>query len=1710
MVTTTTIGLVAASLAAVVASAPAQAAPDDSDLVISEVYGGGNQSSGTPAYNADYVEIYNPTAGSVDLLGYHVIYRSASGGVGGGTSLRGTLPAGGRYLVQMSGTGAAGATLPVTPDRVASPAVSMATAGGQVLLTDRVVTFPVGDLTGVAGIVDMVGSGDGSDTPNAYEGADGPSATNTNSVSRASDGTDTDDNSDDFAAGAPSPEACGCTGAPGAAAGLLSISAVQGPGYTTPYLDRSVTIRGVVTASYPTGGFNGFVVQTFDTGNGSEDPTPGSDAIYVQRIGVNPAVVPAVGTAVEVTGTAIEGGGQSLGLTQITAEEADVTATPLIDPVAATTTAWPDNDDDREGLESLWVKLSGGYTVTNSFNTSTFGEIGLASGSGPLRQPTDVAEPGTPAAEAVVEENAARGVILDDGASTNYGSTPNSNPAMPWLTPTAAAATTPTPVRVGQAATLPGNLIVDYRNNNWKVQPTTHVTGANDDGIITLTGNPRNPSPANVGGDLTLASFNVLNYFNTTGEAWEAAKTGRSCTYFVNRTSERIAVNNCSVATGEPTGTQGPRGAATTASLGRQQAKIVRAINNLDADIVSLEEIEQSLALGETDRDDAVKTLVNALNVQADTTRWAYAPSPPQTPSFAEEDVIRTAFIYNPNTVDLVGASRILIDTVAPIPFANAREPLAQAFKPAGASDAESFAVVANHFKSKSAGSSSGSGNFDSGDGQGAFNADRVAQATQLVEFANSFAATRGTDKVFLAGDFNSYTYEDPMQVLYDAGFDVIQSDTPGEYSYSFSGLSGTLDHILANGPAQSLVTGADLWEINANESVGYQYSRYRYNVTDLYAATPYASSDHNPTLVGIRTDAPSDVTKVQVLGMNDFHGRLTRNPTGAEAGAAVLAGAVDKLRQENPNTVWAAAGDLIGASTFESFIQNDKPTIDALNAAGLDVSSVGNHEFDQGYDDLVNRVMADDNPEGGAEWKYLGANVRFKATGNPALPATWIKSFDGVDIGFVGAVTEHLPELVSPDGIAEIMVTDIVEETNAAAIDLKEEGADLVILLVHEGAATTSYASAVDPASDFGKIVNGVSPDVDAIISGHTHLAYNHRVPVPAWAQQDRAITKRPVVSSGQYGFNLNQLRYRFDADTGEPLSVRTRILALQSPDGAGNFSPNYSENPVVKGIVDDAVAVANVLGAQELGKIGGAFRRPALSATADARGRESTLGNLVAEVQRWATESPTTGSAQIAFMNPGGLRADMVPGAGGVLTYRQAANVQPFANTLVNMDMTGAQIKLALQQQLQPVNASRPFLRLGVSEGFTYTYRLLGPSSAPTGMEVGPMFLDGEPIDLAATYSVTVNSFLASGGDNFGAFAQGTGKQDTGKTDLQGMVDYMAAFASSTPLPVDYSQRAVGVVWPGGAPAADYAPGGTVAFDLTSLDMTATGDLQDDTVKVLLDGEELGSATIDHAPGVLATFDEWGTASVSVDLPDDVASGAHVLEVTGDNAPDASTGTVALVPITVAGGAGPGPGPGPGPDPTPTKVATAVAADAPSVQYGEASMITATVTPATAAGTVRVLLKGTVVGTATLSAGKATISLAGSSLSPGAYPLQVAYEGNATHQASSTTITHVVTKATPTMTVKAPKKVEVGDRAKVKVKLAVANDVPLKGRVELTIKGGQTLKGKVEDGKVVFKLPKAQANDVGSKIKVVIVYGGTNLVDKARAKASIKVVDS
>ena len=1480
---------------------------------------------------------------------------------------------------------------------------------------------------------------------------------------------------------------------------LRTIADVQGTSDRSPFAPaigtdpgEIVRVQGVVTGKYAdpypaqlgtNGGLDGMYIQA-----PGADTAGASDAVFVFGNNSMPAGV-AIGDSVEVIGAVSE----FAGLTEITPGANGVSEIASIGSATPRAIAYPTTEATREAREGELLDPTGAFTVTNSFSTNQFGEIGLATGDHPLVQPTEEkADDDVAGLAAVKADNAARAVVLDDGTSINYltNDSPQQDLPLPWLTANHA-------VRVGASVDFEQPVILDYRNNAWKFQPTEPVL---DDGADVATFEDTragNDTPQDVGGDLKIATFNVLNYFNTTGEQYvangaaQAPPVNTACTYYTDRDGNRIANNTCGVVTNGTNAGNGPRGAATTPSYQRQRDKIVTAINALDADIVGLEEIENSMKLtGETNRDDAVAALVTALNADAGAATWRYVHSPGEAlvaSAVSEQDVIRPAFIYKQANVTPVGQSDILFGTTE---FANAREPLAQAFKPKGALDSMAFAVIVNHFKSKGDSTPAATGDNATNPDTGAFNGDRTRQATRLAAFAQEFAEARGIDAVFLAGDFNSYTKEDPMQALYGAGYTAIESDTAGEETYSFGGLSGSLDHVLGNAAAMTMVEGADIWDINAAESVAYQYSRYNYNVRQLFDAdNPFAASDHNPEIVGINLHAYSTAyTPIQIVATNDFHGRLLADGANA-AGAAVLSGAVKEMRADNPDTVFAAAGDLIGASTFESFIQHDKPTIDALNEAGLQVSSAGNHEFDAGYDDLLNRVMAPydpvDNPEGGADWKYIASNVHGPA-GGPQLAKSYKQTFTTpagpIVVGFVGAVTEDLPSLVSPGGMVGVTVDDIVDSVNAEADNLRDnQGADLVVMLVHEGAPTTSCASMTDPNTTWGHIVTGVNDGVDAIVSGHTHLAYNCSFPVAGWTGRD--VTERPVVSAGQYGTNLNQLMFTFDNTTGELVATSQDIVNLT---GTG-FTPD----PAVTTIVDAAKVKADVLGAVRLGDIGGVFNRAKLvDGTTENRGGESTLGNLVAEVQRWATETPEAGSAQIAFMNPGGLRADMagtVEGATRKLTYKQAAVVQPFANTLVNMRLTGANLKLVLEQQWQRDASgnvpTRAFLRLGVSKGFTYTY----DPAKPEGSRITGMWLNGVPVDAAASYSVTVNSFLATGGDNFRGFTNGTGTRDTGKADLQAMVDYMAAFADTTPLPVDYSQRAVGVSFPADAPAS-YKPGEHVLFNVSSWAMSTAADTEDTAVTVKLGSQVLGTAVLDNEPTTALT-DEVGKAAVDVVLPAGTPGGATSLTLVGEQ-----TGTSVSVPLTIAAT-----------PPTPPTAPTVSAGDV-SMTYGTSAVVTVTVNP-TATGTVQVLDGAKVLGTATVSGGVAKVTLAAGSVKPGSHTLTAVYSGDGSFTSGSDTFTVSVAKAgSSTKTKDSPGKVKV-KKTRVTLKITVSGKfgVVATGKVKVKVPGQGTETVTLRAGKATLKLGKFTST---GKKTIRIDYLGSDLLKPSSDTVKIKVV--
>jgi len=567
----------------------------------------------------------------------------------------------------------------------------------------------------------------------------------------------------------------------------------------------------------------------------------------------------------------------------------------------------------------------------------------------------------------------------------------------------------------------------------------------------------------------------------------------------------------------------------------------------------------------------------------------------------------------------------------------------------------------------------------------------------------------------------------------------------------------------------------------------------------------------------------------INLVTVNDFHGRIARD--GVAAGAAALSTAVKEIRATNPNTVFAAAGDLIGASTFTSFIANDVPTIDALNAAGLEVSAVGNHEFDQGFKDLMERVLPL------ANWEYIGANVKTN-DGSPNLPEYWTQTFEGVTIGFVGAVTDELPSLVSPAGIANLIIEEPVVAANRVANQLSDGNpangeADIVVMLVHEGAATTDVSSAIDPASRFGKIVLGANTNIDAIVSGHTHLAYNH------------VINGRPVISSGQYGEKFSNMTIEVDATTKQILSMTNVVI-----DATNAGAVKYPDDPVVAPIVAAAVTNATALGSVPLGNTTADILR---GAGATNRAAESTLGNFVADVQLWSANQ--IGGAQIAFMNPGGLRADLVYAPDGVVTYAEAAGVQPFANTLITMDLTGAQVKTVLEQQWQPVGASRPILHLGVNKELKYTF----DATRAAGDRITGIWLSGVAIDPAATYRVVANSFLAAGGDNFFELAKGTNKADTGKIDLQSQVDYLAAFKTVSP---DYAQRSYGI-----RATTPNAVGEPLVVDVSSLDWTNANEPKSGTANATIGGAAFPPALVD--PTLLGVSDEAGRATFSTLVP-------------------------------------------------------------------------------------------------------------------------------------------------------------------------------------------------------------------------------------------------
>jgi 2',3'-cyclic-nucleotide 2'-phosphodiesterase (5'-nucleotidase family) len=520
---------------------------------------------------------------------------------------------------------------------------------------------------------------------------------------------------------------------------------------------------------------------------------------------------------------------------------------------------------------------------------------------------------------------------------------------------------------------------------------------------------------------------------------------------------------------------------------------------------------------------------------------------------------------------------------------------------------------------------------------------------------------------------------------------------------------------------------------------------------------------------------------ELQVLSFNDFHGHL-QPPSGTDAtlgaqldpsgtpvgGAEYLASTLTALRAGAPNSVTVAAGDLIGGSPFLSGLFHDEPAVESLNALGLDISSVGNHEFDEGVDELIRMQRGGCRPDEGcylpwgrrgypgADFSWLAANVVRESTGRTVLPGTTVRRVDGVKVGYIGMTLEDTPVLVAQSGIEGITFEDEVETANAAAAALKQRGVDTIIVLLHEGGLQAgTYKDCNGIAGPIVDIARALDPAIDLVVTGHTHQPYVCNIPDPSGAP-------RMVTSASSYGRVVTETSLFIDKATGDV----NRALTTSTNHLVTRTNPDPTQTEIVNRWNAASAPIAN----RVIARISADLTR------SPNRDTESTMANVIADAQLAATLG---NGAQLALMNPGGVRADLTVadisgGEGpGEVTYAEAFEVQPFGNLLVTLDMTGDQIERLLEQQYVAGRpGGRDQLIFGVSAGLTFTYT----GTAPEGARVSDVRLNGAPLVPATTYKVTTNSFLADGGDAFTVFREGTNRIGGGD-DLDALIAYLAA---------------------------------------------------------------------------------------------------------------------------------------------------------------------------------------------------------------------------------------------------------------------------------------------------------------------------------------------
>ncbi|WP_062243415.1 bifunctional metallophosphatase/5'-nucleotidase [Brevibacterium epidermidis] len=636
----------------------------------------------------------------------------------------------------------------------------------------------------------------------------------------------------------------------------------------------------------------------------------------------------------------------------------------------------------------------------------------------------------------------------------------------------------------------------------------------------------------------------------------------------------------------------------------------------------------------------------------------------------------------------------------------------------------------------------------------------------------------------------------------------------------------------------------------------------------------------------GIDAQAAPEGTKVQLLNITDFHGRIS------EAGTQV-ASVVEEERAkfgtggDNMGTGVLSTGDNIGASTYTSSSQNDKPTLDVLNAIGVQTSAVGNHEFDKGIDDLTGRVSD------AADFPYSAANVYDKGTENvvDGLDEYSIVDVGGVSIAVIGVVTKDTASLVSPDGIADLEFGDPTDAVNRVAEDLEnlpeDEQPDMTVVEAHLGASSTeSLEDAKASNAEFKKLVTEADASVDAMFTGHTHMPYAFEAPVPG--EPDRT---RPVIEAGSYGEYVGQVTMRVDGNSNWQASG---IDLIDTED------KSYDSEVVdkVAGIISDAEEKAKDLGSEVTGTISEDITRATKDGEED-RGAESTLGNLVADALKEGVEETQLEEADFGVTNAGGLRTDLLCDQiynnedKCEVTVAELNGVLPFANDHGVVTLKGEDVIGVFEEQWQPDDASRPFLHLGVSDDVDVVY----DSDADKGEHVKSVKVDGEEIDPNKDYRVATLSFLAAGGDNYTSFAKGDFEQ-SGLTDFETWENYFNKHqAEGEDVAPDKNERQADA-------AKDVIDNGELTAELTGPKAIKPGESAEFVLKTDAKSEVSGpvDVTVDLPDGYTAeaaaqSKAQSATAGVTKGKAPEVSAEAAAKTITLDSIPAGESET----PVTV-----------------------------------------------------------------------------------------------------------------------------------------------------------------------------------------------------------------